>query len=322
MSDSYIASIQRVEDYIERHLSEPLNLEMLARVAHFSPYHFHRIFRVFTGETLNKFVARRRVERAASQLYTLPDKSITEIALDCGFSGAAAFARSFKAHFKMTASQWRDAYLEDVEDSLRKISQTNRKNRQSMGKIWKDAQVTRLYGGGTNQWSVTMKKQNLTTDITVETLDEMTVAYVRHVGPYKGDSELFGKLFGRLAQWAGPRGIFALPTMQMLSVYHDDPEVTEEEKLRMSVCVAVPADTQTSGEIGLMTVAGGEYAVARFEMLPKDYEAAWGLVYGGWFPESGYQPDDRPPLEMYDNDPSTHPEGKHIVRICVPVKPR
>jgi len=51
------------------------------------------------------------------------------------------------------------------------------------------------------------------------------------------------------------------------------------------------------------------------------YEEAWNMVFGGWLPESGYQPDDRLCYEIYQNDPKEHPEGIHIVDICVPVKP-
>jgi AraC family transcriptional regulator len=42
---------------------------------------------------------------------------------------------------------------------------------------------------------------------------------------------------------------------------------------------------------------------------------------GEWLPESGYQPDDRPAYELYHNDPKTHPQGKFIIDICMPVKP-
>ena len=149
----------------------------------------------------------------------------------------------------------------------------------------------------------------------------MTVAYVRHVGPYKGDSKLFERLFGTIMKWAAPRGILGSPDMKSITVYHDDPDVTEADKLRLSVCVTVPEDTQTDGEIGKMTVAGGSYAVGRFELLSHEYEDAWKMMYGGWMPESGYQPDDNPPFELYLNDPDKHPEGRCIVEICIPVKP-
>jgi AraC family transcriptional regulator len=107
----------------------------------------------------------------------------------------------------------------------------------------------------------------------------------------------------------------------VLSVYYDDPKTTEEDKFRTSACITVPEGTEVEGEIGKMTVHGGMYAVGRFELDPDEYEEAWNMIYGDWLPESRYQSDDRPSLEIYRNDPNTHPENKHIVDICIPVKP-
>ena len=90
----YIARVDRVIDYVERHLDEELSLDKLASVACFSRFHFHRIFGAVMGETLHQFIGRLRVERAALQLVSNPSKSITEIAFDCGFSGPAPFART------------------------------------------------------------------------------------------------------------------------------------------------------------------------------------------------------------------------------------
>ena len=63
--DEYTARINRVLDYIEANIDTALSLETLAGVAHFSPFHFHRIFKAMTGETLNRFIQRIRVEKAA-----------------------------------------------------------------------------------------------------------------------------------------------------------------------------------------------------------------------------------------------------------------
>ena len=87
------------------------------------------------------------------------------------------------------------------------------------------------------------------------------------------------------------------------------------------MCVTVPEDTPVDGEIGKMTVPGGKYAVAHFEIDVDQYSDAWNAVYGGWLPESGYQPEDGPCYELCLNNPEEHPESKHIVDICVPVKP-
>lgn len=164
-----------------------------------------------------------------------------------------------------------------------------------------------------------MNQQNVT--VQVEELQEMTVAYVRHVGPYKGNPDLFRNMFEALCTWAGPRGLLSNPDTRFFAVYHDDPDITDESKQRLSVCMTAPSDTEVSGEIGKMTVSGGTYAIAHFEINMDEYEQAWNMVYGTWLPNSGYQPDDRPPFEWYLNNPEEHPEHKHIVNICVPVKP-
>jgi AraC family transcriptional regulator len=318
--DEYVARINRVIDHIESHLEEDLALSSLARVARFSPYHFHRIFRAMVGEPLNRFIQRLRVEKAANQLLANPKKSITEIALDCGFSGSQTFARAFREAFGMSASEWR-------ADS--KIGQTDSKIGQANGKGCEEEDGSLSYSG---QQNTKPERRNAVKDanprdtkkaekIDVNELSEPQVAYVRHIGPYKGDSQLFSGLFGKLMQWAGPRGFLGGPDTQILAVYHDNPDVTDESKLRTSVCVSVPADTQAEGEIGRMSVPGGKYAVARFELMDTEYEAAWNHVMGEWLPQSGYQPDDRPCFERFLNNPEEHPQGKCIVDICVPVRP-
>jgi AraC family transcriptional regulator len=156
--------------------------------------------------------------------------------------------------------------------------------------------------------------------VRIETIQPTSVAYVRHVGPYAGDESLFGRLIGRLFQWAGPRGLVG-PQTKLLTVYHDNPEITEEEKLRISVCVTVPPETRPDGDIGVMTIDAGRYAVASFTLQASEYGQAWNWMMGVWFPSSGYQPDDRNCFEVYLNDPNQHPEKKHVVEIWAPVKP-
>lgn len=158
-------------------------------------------------------------------------------------------------------------------------------------------------------------------NVQVKEMPELHVAYVRHVGPYKGDSELFAGLFGKLMNWAGPKGLCQFPETSVLAVYHDDPNLTAEDKQRVSACITVPADTEAGEGIEKMTVPGGPFAVARVEIAGDEFEDAWNSVMAGWLPESGYQPDDRPCYELFHNNFKEHPEQKHILDICVPVKP-
>jgi AraC-like DNA-binding protein len=103
----YVERVNAVIDYIEAHLADDLTLGTLAEVAHFSPYHFHRVFSTMVGETLSRFISRLRVERAATLLVQHTDRAITDIAVDCGFTNPSSFARSFRESFGMSASEWR-----------------------------------------------------------------------------------------------------------------------------------------------------------------------------------------------------------------------
>jgi len=319
MQNEYTVRINRVIDFIDTHLGEKLQLADLARVATFSPYHFHRLFRAFTGEPLYRFIQRLRIEKAATQLVERPRTSVTEVALDCGFSSSSSFARAFKEHFGESATEYRNA----VFGRESKISEIKSKTGKTQSKERQDAV---LRGGYPESINLLIKGRNKMLDqksytVEVKTVEEMNVAYVRHTGPYKGDENLFSDLFNRLCTWAGPRDLLADPDLKMLAVYHDNPDVTDDKNLRVSVCMTVPESTEVSGEVGSMIIPGGKYAIGHFEINADQYEEAWNALYGNWLPSSGYQPDDRPPFELYRNDPKNHPEGKHIVDIYLPVKP-
>jgi AraC family transcriptional regulator len=318
LREAYMARINRVIDYIEKNYAEALSLETLADIAGFSPFHFHRIFNAMVGETMAVFIQRIRLEKAAQKLIHSPRKSITDIAFECGFSGSSVFARTFKSTFNMSASDWRCGGYRYYS----KESKTDNKDNQINSKIMQEFNVYPDYTAGIKQlWRVDMKKTNIETDVEVKEMPDIHVAYIRHIGPYKGNEELFEKLFTQLSTWAGPRGLINLPESKFISIYHDTPEITDENRLRTDVCITVPADTKVDGEVGKAIIPSGKYAIAHFEITPDQYQDAWNTIFCGWLPESGYQPADGPCYEVYLNDPKQDPEHKHIVDICVPVKP-
>ncbi len=325
----YLARINRVIDHIHENIDKPMTVGELAEVASFSPFHFHRIFSALLGETVVSFLQRKRVERAATVLLNNPSLSITAVALDHGFSGSASFARLFKQSFAMSASEFRKGGYERVE----KLSAEQRKNGKTNSKDGKELENGAGYIGLYREDGATYSfEKQLNTkrelamndlknvNVTVENRPEMTIAYIRHIGPYKGNVALFGSLWGRMMQWAGPRNLLAQKDMKALSIYHDNPEITDEENLMLDICITVPEDTEVSGEVGKRAIEAGKYAVAYFEIQPEQYEQAWNYVYGTWLPESGYEPTDGPCYEECLNDPEKDPEGRHVINICVPVQ--
>jgi len=289
----YEGRINRAMDYVRDNLRGDLKLETIAQVANFSPFHFHRTFKAMVGETVNDYVRRIRVQRAAAMLIHNPTMTITDIVVACGYSSSSSFARCFRQHFGVSASQFRSG----GKDSLDRF----RGQLEEKGFVFHANRSER---------------SEMVYRVEVREEPALHVAYIRHVGSY---SEM-GKTFGRLSRWAGPRRLFREDT-RMLTIYHDNPDVTPIEQLRCDVCMTVPEGTKVKRDIGEMTLPGGTYAVAYAEIDVSQYGEAWDRLFGDWFPESGYQPDDRPCYELYLNDPRKHPEHKHIIEICEPIRP-
>ena len=231
LRNEYTARMNRVVDYINTHLDFEITLTQLAEIACFSPFHFHRLFSAFAGETVSQYILRLRIEKAADQLIYQKQKIVTEIALDCGFSGSAVFSRSFREQRGMSPSEWRAMHARNRRDCKTEgnSGQTIRKT----GEAFDD--VSMYFDSNKNQqtWRIQMQETKLEVKVTVQNLEDVTVAYVRHVGPYKGDGDLFGQLFGKLCTWAGARDLLNFPQTQFYSVYHDNPEVTDESKQRL-----------------------------------------------------------------------------------------
>lgn len=95
-------------------------------------------FSIMMGETLGQFIQRIRIEKSATLLIGNSKKSITEIAFDCGFSGSATFARTFRDYFGMSASQWRSGGFRQY----RKKCKTTSKKDQIVSKIGKDIDIS------------------------------------------------------------------------------------------------------------------------------------------------------------------------------------
>lgn len=305
----YQSRINRVIDYIDTHLGETLSLQKIAAISHFSPFHFHRIFTFMTGETPLDYIQRIRIEKAASRLF---DKkgTISEISYDYGFGSPSLFSRTFRKYFGMSPSEFRQIEKPVFSKNGTYFS----KNGQWIRKKWKtisdkDSDFCR-YNFKPEKFIFMEAK------IEVKEMPEMQVIYCRHIGPF----HLIGKAYEKVMKWAAPRGLFIPGESKTMTVTHDDPTITEIDKVRQSASIVVYKDVKTEGEIGKMKVPGGKYAVGRFEIGTEEFEKAWNSMCS-WFIDSGYQQERGVTYELYHNDHTRHPQKKHIVDICIPVKP-
>lgn len=94
-------------DYIENHLSDKVDLEIVAEAVHYSKYYLHRIFTKTVGLTVHDYVKRRQLTEAA-KLLVFSDKPIIEIAFIAGYESQQAFSDIFKLMYKKSPGQYRN----------------------------------------------------------------------------------------------------------------------------------------------------------------------------------------------------------------------
>jgi AraC family transcriptional regulator len=106
--EDYGARLERVHRYLSEHLDDDVDLERLASVACFSPFHFHRIYHALQGETVAETVRRQRLHRAALELIdgVLP---IARVAERAGYGSQAAFTRAFRSAYGAPPAAYRAA---------------------------------------------------------------------------------------------------------------------------------------------------------------------------------------------------------------------
>jgi len=308
----YTARINRVIDYIEEHLNETITLDKIAQIACFSPFHFHRIFSALTNETINAFVQRIRIEKAAQQLRNDRIISISDIAFNNGFGSAAYFSRTFRKYFGMTAKEFRETekaifaknglYFSKNGQLTRKINQTSPDIKEQL----------------CSENCIQFNHSNfvfMDTKVEIKEMPELNVVYCRHTGQFNQ----IGKAYEKLMKWAGPRSLLNFSEIKTITVYHDDPTITAIEQVRQSACITIDHDIKVDGEFGKMKLGCGKYAVGHFEIDEKGFEKAWNTMCL-WFTESGYQPGDGHPYEIYYNSPEEDSKCRFVLDICIPVK--
>lgn len=94
-------------NYIDEHCTEDLSLDSIAQIAGFSKYHFTRLFKQFSNMTFYKYLNQKRIAHA-QLLLADPEMTITEAALNSGFSSLSAFIRMFKLIRQCTPTQYRN----------------------------------------------------------------------------------------------------------------------------------------------------------------------------------------------------------------------
>lgn len=294
MNKEYLKRINNVIGFVEKNLDKDLHLEELAQKAFCSPFHFHRIFKAITGETLNSLIVRKRIERIASVIAVGTNESFADLAYKYGFNSASSFSRAFKKFYGISPSEFKE----------------NSKNKNS--RIGKELITPEQYIYSINN---ILNWINMNAVTEVKELPEMTLAGIMHIG--KPDK--IKNTYERLFKWAYSKGFANSQDFKAVTIYHDNPGITEMSKLRQSLCVTADGNFSGDGDIGKILIQKGRFAVGHFEITPVQFAKAWENMCV-WVAENGYAFRDGDYFEIYHNDYRTHPEQKFIVDICIPVE--
>jgi AraC family transcriptional regulator len=302
--DVYVDRMHRVSEYIDQHLDQYLDLETLAGVAHFSPFHFHRLFSAWMGETLGAYLRRRRCEVAATRLLAQPRLAVLQIALGVGFGSAEALTHAFNARFGCSPTSWR---LQQSESHPGKsnLDQANRKADQ----------VLQEESGKNGASSSTSTE----TSMQVEVIERKPtpIAYLRHVGPYGEPIGAFWQT--QVYPWMVTNGLLG---QARYGISHDDPKVTAAEQCRYDAGCEIPANFVATGNAHRTVIPGGKYAALSFKGVVAEFPPAWDALLRDWLPSSGLQLDSRPMFEYYPVDSRYDPAtGVLECKLCVPVMP-
>ena len=104
--ESRDVSVEKIEKYVAEHLFEKISLSDIASDCFYNPSYFSRKFKSCFGKNLSDYVKERRILRAA-ELLSDTDRSISDIAAECGFSDKTQFYKLFRTEFGKTPAEYR-----------------------------------------------------------------------------------------------------------------------------------------------------------------------------------------------------------------------
>jgi AraC family transcriptional regulator len=155
----------------------------------------------------------------------------------------------------------------------------------------------------------------ITYQVTMRETPAVKVAALAHHGDYM----TIGSTFERLAALAGAQGLLE-PSARSFGIYYDDPAAVAREDLRSDACLTVPGDWMPNGDLRLLEIRGGRYAVPTHVGPYAELHVPYAWLYGAWLPQSGEEAADAPCIEAYLNDARVVPPSELRTEIWLTLR--
>jgi AraC family transcriptional regulator len=261
---NYQARMQRVLDYIDRHLDGDLDLETVSRVAAFSKFHFHRQFMATFELSVHRYVQLTRMKRASHQLAHIDAQSVTDIAMDAGYDAPDAFARAFRQRLGQSPSSFRKS--PDWGPWLMAFGPLDNARNKLMQIIFEPD------------------------DVTIRDVPPTPVAIMEH----RGDRATLGDTFQRFIAWRRAAGL-SPETSPTFTVFRSEREPVVPADYSMDLCVGTDQPIEANDEqMKAGMIPGGRCAVLRYPGNTNNLEPAALYLYRDWLPDSGEEARDFP----------------------------
>lgn len=260
----YEKQLNRVIDFIGKHIDETLTLEKLSHIACFSHYHFHRLFTAYTGLSVQQYIRWLRLKRAAHQLIVEKNKPIIEIAIEARFGSHEAFTKAFKQTCGITPSLFR--------------SQMN----------WQRWEKPPYY----------LKRGTKKMNVVIKELNSRRLAVLAH----QGDPKKMGTSINKLIDWAKSQTINVKPKPgEAFGFAYYDPKTTPPEDFYFELGITVPEQLKLNGDIVEKRLPAGRYVVAVHKGTRNNIDDTIYYLYRDWLPKSREELGDLPCIFSYHN---------------------
>ncbi len=302
----YIRRINKTIEYISQNIDKNICLEDAAKISHFSPFHFHRIFHSIVGDTLNEYISRKKMEKAANILVCKPELNITEVAEMGGFSSSANFSKAFKLYFGISPSQIRNPKAD---------------NNSKIGKIYskygKEFNASNLYSQFVTNSAVfdSDKLEELLMNVKVEDIEEKLISFL--TAPKGYDLDSIFETWDTMIKWAKSKGINDQENKRF-AICHDNPMITPSDKCRYDASIEVNSEVNITSPFSKSIIPSGKYAIAYYKGEDNKVSNFYMELYSNWLPNSGFEPDNFPPVAHYLND--SRQDGFMEMEVYIKVK--
>ncbi len=287
---NYLAQVQRGIEYIEENLEFDIQASDVARHAGISHWHFQRIFKALTNETLKTYIRSRRFSKSLKKLATTQER-VLDIALAAGFDTQESFTRAFKKAFSVTPAHYRKhagafSFMQKISFDADYLNHINAN--LSLEPEIQEQPAMHVVGMRTRYFGVDSEKNNI-----AEKLPQLWLAFLPHLESVP--NRIPGGCYGVVSQ---------------------APERADE----LEYWAAVPVTHVDSLPNGLLSlyIPAARYARFAHRGLVANVNMTVNYIYSSWLLRSGMQHSYGCDLEFYGAEYDANSD-KSVIYYAIPI---